>query len=156
MCLLDLLIVLSDVGRYLPRVRGPWCTDIVSVDRTPTSVRPRAFWSCETMHGKTAIAKFTSVAADDGDGGGVHDGDDARGATTTNGYGYHVDRMTVTFILAAIPTGNADLTTEPAANARLVNGRSADSQLFVLIRLAKMEREIIRNNRRIYSSASRK
>lgn len=44
--------------------------------------------------------------------------------TTTNQDDSHVYRMRVTFILAAISTGNAALTTEPTVNRRV--WRSAD------------------------------
>lgn len=65
--------------------------------------------------------KFTSVAD-------YNDGGDARTVVTDTNDG-HVDRTKVTFILAAISTGNAALTTAPAGGGkrtRLANGRSAD------------------------------
>lgn len=55
--------------------------------------------------------EHTSAATD----GGVYD---TRAAPSTTNDG-HVDRMKVTFILAAISTGIADLTTAPAVNSRV-------------------------------------
>jgi len=56
---------------------------------------------------------------------------DSAWTAVTNTNDGHVKRLKVTFILAAISTGNAALTTAPVGGgkrARLVNSRTADRE----------------------------
>lgn len=79
----------------------------------------------DSVHGTTVERrmrrrprKCISVADSGDDGGNGNSGalTTATGGTADN---RHVDWMTVTFILAAVPTGNAALTTAPTANGRV-------------------------------------